>query len=144
MTGGGVYANMFDACPPFQIDGNFGVTAGIAEMLVQSHLRMKGANGEKHYAVKLLPALPSAWRNGHATGLGVRGGAKIDLTWKDGRLKEAVVRDAPSGEFMICTDVPLTVRHGDESVRSRYENGVFSFKAVKDREYIITMLNAEC
>jgi len=144
MTGGGVYANMFDACPPFQIDGNFGVTAGIAEMLVQSHLQTVGEDGRPHYVVKLLPALPSVWRNGKATGLGVRGGAKIDLTWENGRLKETVVRDTPSGEFMICTDVPLTVRHGDEIVRSRYENGIFSFKAVKNREYIITMLNAEC
>ena len=94
--------------------------------------------------MKLLPALPSAWRNGHATGLGVRGGAKIDLTWEEGKLKKAVVRDAPSGDFMICTDVPLAVRHGDEIVRSRYENGVFSFKVVNGREYNITMLNAEC
>ena len=144
MTGGGVYANMFDACPPFQIDGNFGVTAGIAEMLVQSHLRVKNAKGETRYAVKLLPALPSSWRRGHVTGLGVRGGAKIDLSWEEGKLKKAVVRDAPSGDFMICTDVPLAVRHGDEIVRSRYENGVFSFKVVNGREYNITMLNAEC
>ena len=63
---------------------------------------------------------------------------------KDGKLKKAVVRDAPSGDFMICTDVPLAVRHGDEIVRSRYENGVFSFKVVNGREYNITMLNAEC
>ena len=141
MTGGGVYANMFDACPPFQIDGNFGVTAGIAEMLVQSHLRVKNAKGESRYVMKLLPALPSAWRRGRATGLGVRGGAKIDLSWEDGLLKKAIVRDAPTGEFMISTDTPLVVRHGDEIVKSRYENGVFSFKAVNDREYIITMIN---
>ena len=85
--------------------------------------------------------MPSAWRRGRATGLGVRGGAKIDLSWEDGQLKKAVVRDAPDGDFMVCTDVPLVVRHGDEIVKSHYENGVFSFKAVNDREYTITMIN---
>jgi alpha-L-fucosidase 2 len=102
---------------------------------------VKNTKGEKRYAVKLLPALPTAWRRGRATGLGARGGAKIDLTWENGKLKEAVVRDAPAGDFMVCTDTPLTVRHGDEIVKSRYENGVFSFKTVNDREYTITMSN---
>ena len=141
MTGGGVYANMFDACPPFQIDGNFGVTAGIAEMLVQSHWQMTGADGKRHYVVKMLPALPSNWRKGHATGLGVRGGAKIDLIWEEGRLREAIVRNAPDGEFLIRTEVPLKVRYGDENVAGRYENGIFSFIAVNDREYIISINN---
>lgn len=80
---GGLYANLFDAHPPFQIDGNFGVTAGIVEMLVQSHRR--DAKGEP--IVDLLPALPTEWRaGGSLKGVRVRGGRRLDFTWKDGKV----------------------------------------------------------
>jgi alpha-L-fucosidase 2 len=104
--GGGVYPNLFDAHPPFQIDGNFGVTAGILEMLVQSHA------GEIH----LLPALPAAWPRGAVRGVRARGGFELDLQWADSRLVRADVRSRLGGIARIRTSTRVTVNGREPAV----------------------------
>jgi alpha-L-fucosidase 2 len=89
--GGGTYPNLFDAHPPFQIDGNFAATAGVCEMLVQSHLVQRAEDGANALVIDLLPALPSAWPDGFIRGVRARGGFELELAWRDGRLVEAIV-----------------------------------------------------
>ncbi len=100
---GGTYANMFDAHPPFQIDGNFGCTTGIAEMLVQSH----------DEALHLLPALPTTWGKGEVKGLCARGGFVIDdMKWKDGRLQSVTITSRLGGNLRLRVPNRITTDNG--------------------------------
>jgi len=103
-NGGGTYPNLFCAHPPFQIDGNFGGCAGISEMLIQSQAG----------CIEILPALPSAWKDGSFKGLCVRGGAEVSATWKDSKIQTAELKAKTDGEFLVkdLMDAPVSLKAG--------------------------------
>ncbi len=110
---GGTYANMFDAHAPFQIDGNFGCCAGIAEMLLQSHAGF----------IHLLPALPAKWAKGSVTGLRARGGFEItDLSWADGNVDKVTILSTIGGNLRIRSNSPLKMADGTPLALAEGEN----------------------
>jgi alpha-L-fucosidase 2 len=127
VSGGGTYPNFFDAHPPFQIDGNFAGTAGMAEMLLQSHLK----------EIHLLPALPAAWPAGKITGLKARGAFGVNMEWKDSRLLQAQVTSFSGGKCTIRTKYPVSIKNKSIQPVKDGETFLLVFNTVKGEVYTL-------
>jgi alpha-L-fucosidase 2 len=127
---GGTYPNFFDAHPPFQIDGNFAGTAGMAEMLLQSQSNF----------IQLLPALPKAWSEGQVKGLVARGGFEIDMNWNKQQLNDASVKSLNGAECIIRTNIPVKIKNSDIVSQKTDNEYQISFKTTKGKTYLIEKL----
>ena len=132
VKGGGSYPNLFCAHPPFQIDGNFGGTAGIAEMLIQSQTGL----------IEFLPALPSAWKNGSFSGLKVRNGGEVSAKWTEGLLTEARLKAIVPGIFRIklpANSANLSLKKNQKPVSLPVIDGMLTVDLQQGDELILIM-----
>lgn len=132
----GIYPNLWDAHPPFQIDGNFGYVSGVCEMLMQSHTD----------AIALLPALPRAWQNGCVAGLTARGNRRVDLRWLGGALASAQITPAFDGPIAVAPPDGRRYAITDErGIEVRYEqaDGVLRFEGIARKTYAVVPKGAE-
>lgn len=122
-----ILKNLFGTHPPFQIDGNFGFTAGVCEMLLQSHGKY----------IHVLPALPSSWPEGEIKGLMARGNFEVSMKWTNGRLKTATIKSNCGGDCSLKYDgkIMLVSDEAGNEVDTRFENGVTTFKTEKGKVY---------
>ena len=130
---GGIYPNLWDSHAPFQIDGNFGMTSGVAEMLMQSNMGF----------INLLPALPDAWAEGSVNGLVARGNFEIAMTWTKGGITSATITSRNGGEAVILADnvtlAVVTDSEGNEVSYTITEDGMISFDTVAGESYTLSI-----